>query len=463
MRYHRWLSTVLGVLAVSSLPPPAAAIAPGETVSGFVDGEAEQDVLPFTSATADILVLRETVTSGTLATRFHLKKTINNDGCSLGGGTSGDGFGAAGTVGTIFTCPVTAADYDLIIPLEIAPGNGAGDYRMHMQSLAAPVGATALTIGGTTAGSIGLGGEMDAFTLALDAQDVVTITVSRTSGALDPNFRLFGSTGPFFGDAVCGGAASQPDPLNNPVFSDECGSIIAHPYVLLVYDLDDSGTTLADEYETGDYTVTVACVQGPCLTAVTTTTTVTSTSTTSTGPFASTTTTSTTLPGTVDQLVTGKQLVLKAKTAKPQKRSLTLVSADAGIDLGLGNGSTDDPRTAGATLRVFSGPGGFDGTYPLPASRWKLIGAEGLGKGYKYVDGNGSSGPLRNATLKPGVLKLGGKGAGLDLLLANDPNPVHLVLTMGTTRYCATFGGNRSFKAGKSYSAKDAAAPAACP
>lgn len=460
MRTLRWLSILVGTLAVSLPARHVEAIAPGETVSGFVNGEVEQDMLSFSSTGPDVLVIRETITSGNLAARFLLSGDLTS--CSVGGGTSGNGFGMAGNVATIFKCPVAADDYTLFVPLEVALGNGAGDYRIHMQSLAAPVGATPLTIGGTVSGTISEPGEMDTFTMPMVIGDVVKITVSRTSGTLDPNFQLVHGAGADIGDKICGGGGLQPDPTNNPVLEWECGNFgVPGQMVLLVHDLDDSGTTPPDENETGDYDVTVTCLAGPCLTATTTTTTVTTTTTTS--PAASTTTTSTTLPGTVDQLIGGKKLVLKDKPNKPHKRALNVVSDDAGIDLGLGNGSTDDPRTVGATLRVYSTGGGFDATYPMPANRWKLIGAEGLNKGYKYVDGGGQAGAMRHATLKPGILKLAGKGAGLGHVLAADPDPVHVVLTIGTTRYCASFGGSTSHKAGKSFIAKSAPAPAACP
>jgi hypothetical protein len=48
-------------------------------------------------------------------------------------------------------------------------------------------------------------------------------------------------------------------------------------------------------------------------------------------------------------------------------------------------------------------------------------------------------------------------------LLATNPNPVDVVLTTGTDRYCMSFGGTPKFSANKKYLATGAAAPSTCP
>ena len=106
----------------------------------------------------------------------------------------------------------------------------------------------------------------------------------------------------------------------------------------------------------------------------------------------------------------------------------------------------------------------FDDTYPLPAANWQVIGVPADHKGFKYSDKTLAAGPINRAQIKIGKLvKAAGKGPGLGHTLATDPSPVTVVLTTGAQRYCATFGGTVKFTVGKSFSAKLAPAPAACP
>ncbi len=183
-------------------------------------------------------------------------------------------------------------------------------------------------------------------------------------------------------------------------------------------------------------------------------------STTSTTVVAGTTTTTTvtTLPF-VGQPVAGKKLVLK-DSAKPTKRALTMVGKDASIDLGGGNGGTDDPTLAGGSVRVVSTAGGFDSVHTLPASGWKRVGS---GKGYNYKDKTLAAGPIKVALVRGGKLvKVVAKGSALGHTLATNPNPVSVVLSIGGKGYCLTFGGSTKFAAGKRYSATSAPA-GTCP
>jgi glucose/arabinose dehydrogenase len=156
-----------------------------------------------------------------------------------------------------------------------------------------------------------------------------------------------------------------------------------------------------------------------------------------------------------DQPVAGRKLSLR-DNVDPTRKRLSMQAKDI-IVL-----PTDDPTVVGGTLRVTSA--GFDDTYPLPAGNWKPIGDPADNKGFKYADKLQVAGPIKTAQVKAGkIVKASGKGSGLGHTLATNPDPVTTVLSIGTQRYCAQFGGLVKFTATKSFTAKLAPAPPSCP
>ena len=169
------------------------------------------------------------------------------------------------------------------------------------------------------------------------------------------------------------------------------------------------------------------------------------------------TTTTTTLPP--PETPAGRKLLLEDHPVRETKRGLELVAADATITLGRGNGSSDDPVVTGATLRVATAAGdAFDATYAFPAERWKYVKKAGANRGYALRP----SKPFRSLVVKPGKLRVVAKGLGLAHSLGANPDPVRVVLTLGSHRYCLTFGGNVTFRERKKFVAK-AAPSGPCP
>jgi hypothetical protein len=163
--------------------------------------------------------------------------------------------------------------------------------------------------------------------------------------------------------------------------------------------------------------------------------------------------------GAVDQPLAGKRLMLGGKENKPRKQRVQVLARDTRLSIGDGPSSADDPTIHGGTVRVFSAAGGFDDTYPLPASGWKALSAKDPAKGWKYLRGDPVQKVFVVARKKLQVL---GRGPGLGHSLEVDPDPVGIEVTIGARRYCMAFDGETSFRATRRYVAKDAPEPMAC-
>jgi glucose/arabinose dehydrogenase len=161
------------------------------------------------------------------------------------------------------------------------------------------------------------------------------------------------------------------------------------------------------------------------------------------------------------QPLPGARLDLRDDAVRPTRRRLSFTEAGS-VDLGGGNGSTDDPVVHGGSLRVTGAT--FDVTYPLPTTGWAYVGAAGRNGGYVYRDSRRVAGPISTLAVRPGrTVSASGAGAALGFSLASDPEPVNVVVTIGGRTYCASFGGTTSFSPANRFKAKGAPAPATCP
>jgi len=129
------------------------------------------------------------------------------------------------------------------------------------------------------------------------------------------------------------------------------------------------------------------------------------------------------------------------------------------------NGTASDPVLHGGSLRLVSGDGvQFANVYTLPASNWKYIGPPGSNLGYRYRDSAFAFGPVKGVVVRnqlTSALVAVWPKAGLSL--DQNPSPVGVVLRLGGTRYCMSFGGTTAFVPDVHFGGTDAPAPAACP
>jgi hypothetical protein len=206
-------------------------------------------------------------------------------------------------------------------------------------------------------------------------------------------------------------------------------------------------TTTSPSTSTSSSTIVVTTTSSSSSTSIATTTSIVSTTSTSS-------TTTSTLPQACE-LIDGDKLELRSKTGK-EKRGITMQSLDGDLGIGGGVGSADDPTIHGGTLRVVSAAGDvFDDTYPLPADRWKIVKRKKEVVGYKFR----KTKPIKGIDVRAGEhVRVLGDGVGFGHTLETDPDPVHVVLTIGGHCWCLYFGEDAgatvTFKPGKRWIAK---------
>src|SRR6185295_7033712 len=125
-------------------------------------------------------------------------------------------------------------------------------------------------------------------------------------------------------------------------------------------------------------------------------------------------------------------------------------------------GDGDDPRTVGATFRIFNPDSGESATFDLPAFGWTLKG----GSIYRFTNPSAPAPPsqVKISMIRQGrSLSVKAKATGITLN-EQTQGRIGIVFTSGSIRYCALFAPPfvKRDRAG-SFKAAKAPAPAACP
>ena len=175
--------------------------------------------------------------------------------------------------------------------------------------------------------------------------------------------------------------------------------------------------------------------------------------------------------------LSGKRLVVVDRLGDATRRKVVVLSKDAAIRTPAA-GSTNDPRTAGAVLRLLNPATAEMDEFVLPpGSSWEALGKSPEAKnGYRYLDRTFSQGPCKVVIVKPGKLlraTCSSKSQPIAFDL-DEPTQGELNVTFqfgAAELQCMAFGGTilkdrgvGEVRSGRGlFKAKDAAPPAACP
>jgi hypothetical protein len=171
-------------------PGNATALSFGQTLAGSIGMAGEMDAYTFVGEAGDVVLAGMSKTSGTLWPQVRVYDPSGNP--------------VGSTTGSAHTEVVARLSMDgtyLVLACDGYNGTYTGSYNVHLQRLNNPGNATALSFGQTLAGSIGMAGEMDAYTFVGGAGQGIVITMSRTSGSLWPQIRLYDAAGNPVGSA----------------------------------------------------------------------------------------------------------------------------------------------------------------------------------------------------------------------------------------------------------------------
>jgi YD repeat-containing protein len=162
--------------------PCASALSCGQMTTGSIGGAADPPFLRYYSFNAlanDSVTIRATKTSGTLTPYLEL---YNASGTQIG--TGAGQLDKALTAAGIYT--VVVRDQNSI---------NTGEYLLTWLKVNNPCSFTPIGCGQVLQGSVDTVGEIDAYTLTATGGDNVVLTLTKTSGGLDPSVELYNSSG----------------------------------------------------------------------------------------------------------------------------------------------------------------------------------------------------------------------------------------------------------------------------
>jgi hypothetical protein len=176
---------------LQKLNPPASATAVSfsQTVAGAINQPAEMDAFTFPANANDKVIIGMSRVSGNLWQKIRLydpSGTLLNENSS--------------PVHAEMAYPIPVTGTYAILVGDGFDGTLTGSYNIFVQRTNNPANATAISFGQTQPGSINLPAEMDAFTFSGNANANIQVTMTRVSGSLWQQIRIYDPSGNLLGE-----------------------------------------------------------------------------------------------------------------------------------------------------------------------------------------------------------------------------------------------------------------------
>lgn len=174
------------ILSLQRLNDPAGSIAIdfGQTVTGSINLPMEYDFYTFFGDVGDMIVITMARSNSILEPEY----TMYDEG---GGWTSCRGKSTKITQGE---CRLSNAG-QYTIQVNDQSDRDEGSYILRLQKLNSPAGAVPIDFGQTLEGRIDSTAEEDFYTFSADVDDRIVITMRRSTGVLEPSFRVYTDLG----------------------------------------------------------------------------------------------------------------------------------------------------------------------------------------------------------------------------------------------------------------------------
>ncbi len=177
------------LLTGQALGSASAAVGPaslgfGETVEGAILTPGEIDAYSFSASAGDKVLVRMSRLSGNLVLQVRLYDPGGTKLCEAYNSLPAE----------IATCTLPSSGTYSILASDLI-GSNTGNYSLYLQRLNNPGGAAPIAFGQTLSESISPTAQMDTYTFSANAGDKVLVRMSRLSGDLVLQVRLYGPGG----------------------------------------------------------------------------------------------------------------------------------------------------------------------------------------------------------------------------------------------------------------------------